>query len=124
MTTQKIVGCSVTYVHRSCVKATEPLELIESAMFGETFRLVTRVRLPYLMHVWYIEIWYLKSNISTLNNCSSYRNVFQDGVQVLSKLALKTRLFVKKNKILCGLHETSFAPACGPNAYQIINGET
>ena len=41
-----------------------------------------------------------------LNICFSYRNVFQNGVNALSKMVLKNRLFVKKLKISRGLENT------------------
>ena len=75
-----------------------------------------------------------KSYSLALNNCFGYRNIFQNGVNALSKMVLKTCLFVclffffvKRLKILCSLDHTilfQIPPACGPNTYQIMNGET
>ena len=45
----------------------------------------------------------LEINPLALNNCLSYRNVFQNGVNALSKMVWKSRFFVKKLKISCSL---------------------
>ena len=39
----------------------------------------------------------LQINSLALNNCLSYRNVFQNGVNTLSKMVLKTRVFWSKS---------------------------
>ena len=54
--------------------------LIGSAVFGATFDLVTRVGSPEI-------------NNLALNNCFSYRNVFQNGVNALSKTIKKFPFF-------------------------------
>ena len=36
-----------------------------------------------------------------MKKCFSYRNVFQNGVNALSEMVLKTPVFVKKLKISC-----------------------
>ena len=67
----------------------------------------------------------LRINISALNNCFSHRNVFQNGINTLSKNY--SPFFVKKHKILYGSDHTIFvqiSPASGPNTYQIMYGET
>ena len=48
----------------------------------------------------------LEINNLELNNCSSYRTVFQSGVNASSKMILKTSFFVKKLKISCSLDHT------------------
>ena len=41
-----------------------------------------------------------------LNNCFSHRNLFQNGVNALSKMVLKALVFVMKLKISCSLDHT------------------
>ena len=51
-----------------------------------------------------LEINSLVQNV--LSNCLSYRNVFQNGVNALSKTVFKTPSFVKKIMISCSLDHT------------------
>ena len=41
----------------------------------------------------------LKINSLALNNCFSHKNVFQNGVNALSKMVLKTPVFCQKAQI-------------------------
>ena len=59
------------------------LESLRSVMFGATFNLVTRVGLPYFFGTMKDG---LEINSIALNNCFSNRNVFQNGVTILSKM--------------------------------------
>ena len=65
--------------------------------------LVTRVGLSYFFGT--LKDCSLKINSLALNNCFSYRSVFQNGVNALSKMVLKKKL-VKKLKTLCSLDHT------------------
>ena len=66
-------------------------------MFGATFHLFTHVELPLFLKRRKMVVW--KSIVSlALNNCFSYRNVFQNGVNSLSKMIEKTWFFVKSSK--------------------------
>ena len=55
----------------------------------------------------------------TLNDCFSYRNIFQNGVNALSKMVLKTRFCQKaQNFVQFGPYDfVQISPACGPNTY-------
>ena len=65
----------------------------------------------------------LKINSLPLNNCFSFRNVLQNGVNSLSKMVLK-------NSIFCPIAQTfvhfrsynlvQISQVCGPNTYQIM----
>ena len=63
-------------------------------MFGATFNLVKRVGLPIFGT---LKDGSLKLSSLALNNCLSYRNVFQNGVNVLSKCSLKTDFLSKSS---------------------------
>ena len=55
------------------------------------------------------------------NNCFSHRNVFQNGVNNLSNFfCQKPQKFVKFGSG----DVVQILPACGPNTYQIMYGET
>ena len=60
-------------------------------MFGATFNLVTLVGLPLIFET--LKDGSLEINSLALNNCFSYKNVFQNGVNALLKVILKTRFF-------------------------------
>ena len=62
----------------------------------------------------------LEINSLALSNCFRYRNVFQNGVNALSKKVLKRQFFVKSSKFRVVLT----IQACVPNTYQIMYGET
>ena len=60
-----------------------------------------------------------------IDNCFSHRNVFQNDVNALSKMVLKTRFFVIKLKISCSLDDFVQIPlACGTNNFKGMYGET
>ena len=61
-------------------------------MFGATFNLVTRVGLIFGT----LEDGSLEIISLALNNCFSYRNVFQNGVNALSKMVLNNPIFCQK----------------------------
>merc|ERR1712240_255136 len=99
--------------------------LIGSAMLSATFNLVTRVRLPLIFGT--LKDGSLQINTLALNNCFSYRNIFQNGVNALSKMVLKKPGFCQKtqNFVYFGPYDfVQISPACGPNMYQIMYGET
>ena len=85
-------GMNLIYVFpvfiESCL---ESLILIRSAMFGATFNLVTRVRIPYFVET--LKDGSLEINSLALNNCFSYRNVFQNSVNAFVKNGLKKPVF-------------------------------
>ena len=60
----------------------------------------------------------LKINNLPLNNSFSYRNVIQNSVNALSKMALKISFFLLKSSNLCALLTIQFLPACGPNVWR------
>ena len=92
-----------------------PLILIGSAMFGATFNLVTRVDKRIFGT---LKGGRLQINSLVLNNCFTYRKVFKYGFNALSKMVLKSPLFVKKLKILCSLdHFVNISPACTPKRH-------
>ena len=62
-------------------------------MFGATFNLVTSVG---LMYFGTLEDGSLEINNLALNNCFSYRNVFQNGSNALSKIVLENAVFCQK----------------------------
>ena len=70
----------------------------------------------------------LKIDSLPLNICFSYRNVFQNGVIALSKMALKTRFFVKKLVFFFTFRTIRFgsniASMWSKYTYQIMCGET
>ena len=70
-------------------------------MFGATFNLVTRVGLTYFFRT--LTDGSLEINSLALNNCFSFKNVFQNGANALSKMVLKNPVFVKRLKISCSL---------------------
>ena len=74
----------------------ESLLLLGSGMFGATFNLVTLVGLPYFLE--HKKTGSLEIDSLALNNCFSYRNVFQNGVDTVTKMVFKSRFFVKKLK--------------------------
>ena len=58
------------------------------------------------------------------SNCFSHRNVFQNGVNTLSKMV---NHFLSKSSIFCIFGPYDFvqiSPASGSNTYQIMYGET
>ena len=63
-------------------------------MFGATFNLVTHVRLMYFFET--LTDGSFGNNSLALNNCFSYRNVYQNGANVLSKMVLKNPVFRQK----------------------------
>ena len=73
-------------------------------MFDATFNLVTRVDYRNFWNQW--KDGSLEINSLALNNCFSYRNIIQNGVNALSKMFLETRFFVKKLKISYSLDHT------------------
>ena len=70
---------------------TEYLKLSRSAIFGATFKLVTRVGLMQFFVT--LTDGSLEINSLALNNCFSYRNVFQNDANALSKMDLKYPFF-------------------------------
>ena len=59
-----------------------------------------------------------------LNNCFSYRNVLEKGVNILSNMVLKKSVFCLKaqNIVLFGAYDLiQISPACSPKWYQIAN---
>ena len=69
----------------------------------------------------------LQINSLAFNNCFSYRNVFQNGVNALSKMVFKNPLFCQKAQNFVYFEPYDFVQisrACGPNTYQIMYGET
>ena len=94
-------------------------------MFGATFNLVKSVGLPYFLENQ--KNGSLKINNFPSNNCFSYRNVFQNGVNAKSKIGLKELDFLLKssNFVHFKLYDlVQISPACSPKTYQIIKGET
>ena len=71
------------------------LTLIGSAMFGATFNLVTRVGSTVIFGT--RKGYSLQINSLAFSRCFSYRNVFQNGVNALSKLVLKNSGFLSKS---------------------------
>ena len=71
-----------------------------------------------------------KNNSIPLNISFSYRNALQNGVNALSKMVFKKFVFFffghKNNFVLhFGPYDlVQISPACGPNTYQMIYGET
>ena len=55
------------------------------------------------LHVRTLKGGSLEINSLALTNCFNYRNVFQNGVNILSKMVLKTQFFVKKLEIMFSL---------------------
>ena len=91
-------------------------------MFGATFKLVTRVGLPLFLE--HQKMIVLKINILASNDYFSYRNVFQNGVNTLSKLLT---IFCQKAQFSVWFGPYDFvqiAPACDLSTYQIMYGET
>ena len=70
-------------------------------MFGATFNLVTLVGIFGILKDGGLQI-----NSLALNNRFSNRNVFQNGVNALSKMVLKTPFFRQKAQISCSLDHT------------------
>ena len=64
-------------------------------MFGAIFNLVTRVKLPFFLEK--LKDGSLEINTLALNNCFSYRNVFKNGVNALSKMVFKNPIFLSKS---------------------------
>ena len=64
-------------------------------MFGATFNLVTYVGLMFFFFETLTD-GSLEINSLALNNCFSYRNVYQNGANVLSKMVLKNPVFRQK----------------------------
>ena len=63
-------------------------------------------------------------NFLAPNNCLSHRNVFQNGVNILSK-TVNHFCQNAKNFVWFGLHDfVQILPARGPNTYHITYGET
>ena len=60
----------------------------------------------------------------TLNNCFSHRNVFQNGVDTLSKMVNHFWSNSSKFSIVRTYDFVQISPARGPNTYQIMYGET
>ena len=63
----------------------------------------------------------LKIHSLPSNNCFSYRNVLQNGVNTLSKMGLKELCFLCKSShfLHFGPHElVQISPACSSNTYQ------
>ena len=58
---------------------------------------------------------FLKIKCLPLNNCFNCRNVLQNGIKALSKMVLKTQVFVKKLKILyiSNHNLVQILPVCG-----------
>ena len=85
---------------------TECFILEGSTMFSAIFNLVTRRKF------WNTEDYRLKINSLPLNNCFSYRNVLQNGVNTLSKMFF----FSSKSSRFCTLHtkryDSNFASMC------------
>ena len=77
--------------------------------------MVTHVRLPLFLEHWKIVVW--KVNCLPLNNCFSYRNILQNGVNYLSTMVLNKFIFLPYDLV-----QTS--PGFGSNMYQIMYGET
>ena len=83
---------------RPCVsprRLSESLILFGSAMFCSTFNLVTTCRTAVRFET--LKDGSLQMNSLALNNCFSYRNVFQNGVNTLSKRFKKPGFFWSKN---------------------------
>ena len=87
-------------------------------MFSATFNPVTRVGLPQLEHWKMVVFKLIDEHFYLKNDCFGYRNIFQNGGNALSKMILKTRVFVKKLNISCSLDQTILfksSLACGTN---------
>ena len=66
-------------------------------------------------------------NSLALNKCFSYRKVFQNGVNALSKMVFETPIFCQKAPDFVQFEPynlVKISQACGPNTYQIMYGET
>ena len=71
------------------------ITLLESAVFTATWNLVTRVRL--LSFFGTLKYENLLINMVSPNNCFSYRNIFQNGIEAKSKIV---DAFLSKNSSL------------------------
>ena len=81
-----------------------PLRLVGSAMYGATFKLVTTVVLITLKD------GSLQIDILVSNNCFSYRNVFQNSVNALSKMVNNCFFFnLSKSSKICVVRNIRFA---------------
>ena len=96
-------------------------------MFGATFNLVTHVATCRTAIIFgTLKDDSLLINTLTSNNCLCHCNVFQIGVNPFSKM-VDPDFFAKKAQNYVYFLRYDFvriSPACDPNAYQIIYGET
>ena len=110
-----------TFTYSMLMQLSDSLKLVKSAMFSATFSPDYMCRTTIIFGA--LKDTGLKSN----NYCFSYINVFQNDVNVLSKLVLKMRVFWQKAQNFAYFEPYDFVqilPACGPNAYQIMYRET
>ena len=85
-------------------RLSESLKLIGSVMFGAFLKSNYTCRSTVIFGT--LKDGTLQINSLASNNNFSYRNVFQNGVNALSKWFLKTWFFVKKLNISCSLDHT------------------
>ena len=97
---QCFVSTSVLFIIKATVWV---FKTDRSAMFGA-------LHVSDYRSFWNTERWNLQINSLASNNCFSHRNVFQNGVNALSKIAFKNPgFFFKKLKILCSSYRTFFS---------------
>ena len=63
-------------------------------MFGGTFNLVTRVGVPYFFGT--LKDGSRQINNLASNNCFRNRNVFENGINALSRMLFKNQVFCQK----------------------------
>ena len=91
-------------------------------MFCSTFNLVTTCRTAVLFGT--LKDGSLQINSLALNNCFSYRNIFQNGVNTLSKRFKKPGFFLVKKLKFCVVWIIQISPACGKDTFEGMYGET
>ena len=110
--------------------------LVGPTMFGATFKTCLTCRTTTILRA--LRDGSLRINSLIINNCFSYRNILQYGVNVCQKCLFSflflflfcfwSGLLLKTNKQktskFCSLWPIGFWHACGSNANQMMYGET